>query len=182
MMNKVNKVNMRNDKVILVDSNDRAIGEMEKMQAHIAGVLHRAFSVFVFHPDGRLLLQRRADIKYHSPGLWTNTCCSHQQPGETTLQAAGRRLNEEMGMKCHIEDVYGFIYKAEVGDGLTEHEFDHILIGITDAKPQINPDEVSEYKYMYIPEIIADLKAMPERYTVWFRIIFENYLNYLNTK
>lgn len=128
------------DFVILVDNNDREIGLMEKMQAHREAVLHRAFSIFIFNSRGEILLQQRAYTKYHTPGLWTNTCCSHPRKGETVADAASRRLFEEMGMICPLEEKFSFIYKADVSQGLIEHEFDHVLIGHSDEKPVINRD------------------------------------------
>ena len=161
------------EQVILVDENDRQIGLMEKQAAHVTPHLHRAFSVFIFNSKGELLMQQRALSKYHSPGLWTNTCCSHPRDGETTLEAARRRLMEEMGMSCDIKEVYSFIYKAPVGQGLTEHEFDHVFIGQSDMSPNINFDEVASWKYMSICDLSKDIKAYPELYTEWFKITFE---------
>jgi isopentenyl-diphosphate delta-isomerase len=147
---------------------------MEKMQAHREGKLHRAFSVFIFDTAGRLLLQRRAEGKYHSPGLWTNTCCSHPRPGETTEKAASRRLQEEMGIRCELKQVFSFTYNAAVENGLTEHEYDHVFFGTCNDTPQINEEEVSEWKYESLEQIGFDLQKNPDRYTVWFRIIFAN--------
>ncbi|MBQ6101599.1 MAG: isopentenyl-diphosphate Delta-isomerase [Bacteroidales bacterium] len=161
------------EQVILVDENDRQIGLMEKQAAHVTPHLHRAFSVFIFNSKGELLMQQRALSKYHSPGLWTNTCCSHPRDGETTLEAARRRLMEEMGMSCDIKEVYSFIYKAPVGQGLTEHEFDHVFIGQSDMSPNINFDEVASWKYMSICDISKDIVLYPEHYTEWFKITFE---------
>jgi len=159
--------------VILVDENDRQIGLMEKQAAHIEPHLHRAFSIFIFNSKGELLMQQRALSKYHSPGLWTNTCCSHPRDGETLAEATSRRLLEEMGMTCDMHEVYTFIYKAPVGQGLTEHEFDHVWIGQSDAIPQINRDEVESWKYMSLSELSEDIKEHPEIYTEWFKITFE---------
>ena len=159
--------------VVLVDENDRQIGLMEKQAAHIGPHLHRAFSVFIFNSKGELLLQQRALTKYHSPGLWTNTCCSHPRDGETVTEAATRRLMEEMGMTCEMREVYTFIYKAPVGQGLTEHEFDHVLIGQSDAVPNINREEVESWKYMSLNELSEDIQSHPEHYTEWFKITFE---------
>ena len=159
--------------VILVDENDRQIGLMEKQAAHIEPHLHRAFSIFIFTSKGELLMQQRALSKYHSPGLWTNTCCSHPRDGETLAEATSRRLLEEMGMTCDMHEVYTFIYKAPVGQGLTEHEFDHVWIGQSDAIPQINRDEVESWKYMSLSELSEDIKEHPEIYTEWFKITFE---------
>ena len=159
--------------VILVDENDQPIGRMEKQAAHVTPHLHRAFSIFIFNSKGELLLQQRALSKYHSPGLWTNTCCSHPRDGETLAEATSRRLWEEMGMTCDMHEVYTFIYKAPVGQGLTEHEFDHVWIGQSDNIPQINRDEVESWKYMSLKDLSEDIKLHPELYTEWFKITFE---------
>ena len=163
--------NMEN--VILVDEKDNPIGLMEKQAAHVTPHLHRAFSIFIFNSKGELLLQQRALTKYHSPGLWTNTCCSHPRDGETTAEAAQRRLMEEMGMSCEMREVYTFIYKAPVGQGLTEHEFDHVFIGQSDDLPQINHEEVESWKYMSLNDLKEDLLLHPKLYTEWFKITFE---------
>lgn len=159
--------------VVLVNENDTQIGIMEKMAAHIVPRLHRAFSIFIFNSKGELLLQQRAFSKYHSPGLWTNTCCSHPRNGESLEQATARRLQEEMGMTCDMHEVFTFIYKAPVGLGLIEHEFDHVWFGQSDDIPVINPDEVASYRYMDLDAIAEDLKKHPESYTEWFKISFE---------
>ena len=161
------------EQVILVDEHDQPLGLMEKQAAHIGPHLHRAFSVFIFNSKGELVMQQRAMSKYHSPGLWTNTCCSHPRDGETTLQAASRRLMEEMGINCEMHEVYTFIYKAPVGQGLTEHELDHVFIGQSDNVPQINREEVESWKYMGIDALKTDLRLHPECYTEWFKITFE---------
>ena len=161
------------EQVILVDEQDRPIGLMEKQAAHIGPHLHRAFSVFIFNSKGELLLQQRALSKYHSPGLWTNTCCSHPRAGETLEEATSRRLMEEMGMVCPMHEVYTFIYNAPVGEGLIEHEFDHVWIGQSDDIPQINRDEVGSWKYMSLNDLKNDIEAHPEHYTEWFKITFE---------
>ena len=166
--------------VILVDENDQPIGQMEKQAAHVTPHLHRAFSVFVFNSKGELLLQQRAFSKYHSPGLWTNTCCSHPRAGETTLEAASRRLMEEMGMVCDLREVYTFIYKAPVGQGLTEHEFDHVLIGRSDAIPNLNAEEVASWKHMNLNDLKEDLLLHPEHYTEWFKITFDEMTHHAN--
>ena len=158
--------------VVLVDENDRPIGQMEKQAAHLEPHLHRAFSVFIFNSKGELLMQQRALSKYHSPGLWTNTCCSHPRDGETLEEATRRRMMEEMGMTCEMHEVYTFIYKAPVGQGLTEHEFDHVFIGQSDVIPQINHEEVESWKYMPIDALKNDILLHPELYTEWFKITF----------
>lgn len=158
------------ENVVLVDDQDNETGLMEKMQAHIEGKLHRAFSIFIFNSRNELMLQRRALSKYHGPGLWTNTCCSHPRSGETTELAAKRRLMEEMGFVCHLEEKFSFIYKADVGQGLTEHEFDHVFLGFYDDEPKINPHEVDSWKFMSIEDIKNDINKNPENYTIWFKI------------
>ncbi len=159
--------------VVLVDEKDTQIGIMEKMAAHIVPRLHRAFSIFIFNSKGEMLLQQRALTKYHSPGLWTNTCCSHPRNGETLAQATARRLKEEMGLSCDMHEVFTFIYKAPVGLGLIEHEFDHVWFGQCDTTPTINTDEVASFKYMNLDDIATDMKDHPEQYTEWFKISFE---------
>ncbi len=161
------------EQVILVDENDRQIGLMEKQAAHVNPHLHRAFSIFIFNSKGELLMQQRALSKYHSPGLWTNTCCSHPRDGETLTEATSRRLMEEMGMTCEMHEVYTFIYKAPVGQGLTEHEFDHVWIGRSDETPQINREEVESWKYVSLSDLKVDIQLHPELYTEWFKITFE---------
>lgn len=159
--------------VVLVNEQDQQLGIMEKMAAHIVPRLHRAFSVFLFNSKGELLLQQRALSKYHSPGLWTNTCCSHPRDGESVEKAAERRLQEEMGLNCEMHEVFTFIYKAPVGLGLVEHEYDHVFFGICDQSPVINTDEVASWKYMSLDDIAADMKTHPEIYTEWFKISFD---------
>jgi isopentenyl-diphosphate delta-isomerase len=166
--------------VILVNEQDQQIGIMEKMAAHIVPRLHRAFSIFIFNSKGELLLQQRALSKYHSPGLWTNTCCSHPHDGESLEQATSRRLMEEMGLHCEMHEVFTFIYKAPVGLGLIEHEFDHVWFGKSDDTPVINPDEVASYKYMNLNDIADDMKAHPECYTEWFKISFDEITKHVN--
>jgi isopentenyl-diphosphate delta-isomerase len=170
---------MEIENVVLVDSEDNATGLMEKMEAHRQAVLHRAFSVFLFNDKKEFLLQRRALTKYHSPGLWTNTCCSHPRSGETTLAAAYRRLSEEMGMTVELNEIFSFIYKADVGQGLTEHEFDHVFVGFSNIHPEINSDEVDSWKYMNMADLQQDMIQNPEEYTVWFRIAFERVVAFL---
>jgi isopentenyl-diphosphate delta-isomerase len=169
------------EQVILVDRNDNEIGLMAKMEAHEKGVLHRAFSVFVFNQKGEMMLQRRALSKYHSPGLWSNTCCSHPRKGETALEAAHRRTVEEMGFDCDMKEAFSFIYKADFDNGLTEHEFDHVIIGNYDKEPVINPEEVDSWKWIKLDELKKDMQTNPEKYTVWFRIAFKEVEKQLKT-
>ncbi len=163
------------EQVVLVDVNDNPLGLMPKMEAHEKGVLHRAFSVFILNDKGELMLQQRALHKYHSPGLWTNTCCSHQRKGETNVAAGKRRLQEEMGFVAELSEVTSFIYKAPFDNGLTEHELDHIMIGHFNANPDINLEEVANWKWMAVDAVRDDIKKHPENYTVWFISIFEQF-------
>ena len=163
---------MRTDieKVILVDSFDNEVGTMEKMEAHrFGGTLHRAFSVFIFNNEGDMLLQQRAHSKYHSGGLFTNTCCSHPRPHEAISDAATRRLQEEMGMRCSLQEIFSFEYKADLDHGLTEWELDHVLIGKSDMQPVINPLEVACFEYVNVDWLLKDLISRPNRYTAWFK-------------
>lgn len=166
---------MEEEIVILVNENDEQIGTMPKLEAHEKGLLHRAFSVFVFNDNNELMLQKRAAHKYHSPKLWTNTCCSHQRLGESNVAAGQRRLEEEMGFVVPLQDVFSFIYKAPFDNGLTEHEYDHILIGHYSGVPTINPDEVSDWKWMSPEKVKSDIEQHPEVYTEWFKIIFDKF-------
>lgn len=169
------------EKVVLINQNDEVLGLMEKQEAHIAGLLHRAFSVFIFNDKDELLIQRRAMEKYHSPGLWANTCCSHPRENETYKEAAHRRMMEEMGFDCELKFLFSFIYKSDVGGGLTEHELDNVFIGKYNNEPIIiNKEEVSEYKWIDIPNLIKDIENTPEKYTEWFKIIFKEYLHHLS--
>lgn len=170
---------MQVEYVILVNSNDQRLGAMEKMEAHEKGILHRAFSVFIFNMEGKMLLQRRADEKYHSPGLWTNTACSHPRTGEKTADAAHRRLQEEMGFDCDIEEAFSFTYKADVGDGLLEHEFDHVFVGTSNTTPVPNPEEVSDFKYVDVDWLANDVEENPDDYTVWFKIALKEVNSHL---
>ena len=158
------------EKVILVDKNDRQIGLMEKQEAHVKGLLHRAFSIFVFNSSNELLIQKRALQKYHSGGLWTNTCCSHPREKETILEAAHRRLHEEMGMTCKLELKFNFIYKAKLDNNLYEHEFDHVFFGVSNNDPKINNQEVDSYDYKPLEFLKKDIVAHPNKYTEWFKI------------
>mgnify|MGYP000471385473 FL=1 len=160
------------EQVILVDVDDCEIGVMEKMEAHKQAVLHRAFSVFLFNPQGKMLLQQRALTKYHSAGLWTNSCCSHPRPGETLENAVARRLMEEMGITTKVSKAFDFIYQAELPDNLNEYEFDHVFIGNYDDEVRPNHLEVANFVYQSIEEVAANLQSHPEKYTVWFKIAF----------
>ena len=170
------------EQVILVDEQDNPIGLMPKLEAHQKAVLHRAFSVFIFNDKGELMLQQRAKHKYHSPGLWTNTCCSHQREGESNVQAGKRRLQEEMGFTTELREVTSFIYKAPFDNGLTEHEFDHVLLGYYEDDPEINPDEVASWKWMPLEEVKNNIDNHPDIYTVWFVIIFTKFYNDLKSE
>lgn len=167
------------EEVILVDEHDNEIGLMEKMEAHEKALLHRAFSVFVFNKKGELLLQQRALHKYHSGGLWTNTCCSHPRKGEEVIQSAHRRLMEEMGFDCELELKHKFIYKAPFTNGLTEHELDYIFTGEYEVAPKPNPDEVASYRWIEVVQLQKEIEEHPENFTVWFRIILDQYLHTL---
>jgi len=160
-------------KVILVDSNDREIGTMEKMEAHRKALLHRAISVFICNSKGEWLLQRRSLNKYHSGGLWTNTCCSHPYPEETVLEAAERRLMQEMGIDCPLDEIFSFIYKESLDNELSEHELDHVFLGISNEIPEINNKEVLEYKYVFYKDLALDIVNNPDNYTVWFKKIHQ---------
>lgn len=161
------------ENVILVDEQDNEVGLMEKIEAHEKALLHRAFSVFIFNDKNELMLQQRAKHKYHSPLLWTNTCCSHQRKGESNIEAGKRRLQEEMGFSCDLEEVFSFIYKAPFDNGLTEHELDHVMIGYYNDEPKLNFDEVESYKWMSLEAVKGDMIKNPDSYTAWFKIIFE---------
>lgn len=160
------------EKVILVNERDEQVGELGKMEAHEQALLHRAFSVFIFNAKNEMLLQRRAAGKYHSPGLWTNACCSHPRPGEDTADAATRRLREELGFTTRLEKIFDFVYRSEFDNGLTEYEFDHVYAGTYDQEIHPNPVEVDGYAYRELSAIRADLAADPGKYTTWFQLAF----------
>jgi isopentenyl-diphosphate delta-isomerase len=166
---------MQEEKVVLVDDSNNQVGLMPKMEAHLKGVLHRAFSVIIFNNNGEVMLQKRASTKYHTPSLWSNTCCSHQRENEDNISAGKRRLNEEMGFITQLYDCESFIYKVSFSNGLIEHEFDHILVGIYNGLPNINLDEVDEWKWISIDELVNDMKDNSEKYTAWFKIIINKY-------
>ena len=161
--------NQLEEKVILVDRSDRQIGVAEKLQAHHEGLLHRAFSIFVLNSQGQLLLQKRAKHKYHSGGLWTNTCCSHPRPDEPTELAVHRRLQEEMGFNCELREIFSFIYKAKLDHGLTEHEFDRVFVGYSDREPILNPEEAEDWKWIDLTSLQDDIQKNPQSYTYWLR-------------
>ncbi|MEM0932343.1 MAG: isopentenyl-diphosphate Delta-isomerase [Bacteroidota bacterium] len=170
---------MKEENVILVNEDDQPIGLMPKMEAHEKALLHRAFSVFVLNDSGEIMLQQRAADKYHSPLLWTNTCCSHQRDGEGNIEAGKRRLREEMGFSVELKELFSFIYKAPFDNGLTEHELDHVLIGRYNGLPKINKEEVADWKWMHPTQIHSDILKNPDNYTAWFKIIFERFYDYL---
>ena len=163
---------MENDKVILVNEHDDMIGTMDKMEAHKQGLLHRAFSIFIFNSKGEMLLQQRAFSKYHSGGLWSNACCSHPMPGEKTIDAAQRRLKEELGLETPVEKIFDFIYKTELENGLTENEFDHVYAGEYEGKLDADPKEVNDFCYKEIAEIKNMLQTRPQKFTAWFHLAF----------
>ncbi len=166
--------------VILVDEQDRPTGTMEKMEVHQKAILHRAFSVFIFNDKGEILLQKRARKKYHSGGLWTNTCCSHPQPGEDTMESANKRLRKEMGFSTALKKAFTFIYKAPFDNGLTEYEYDHVFIGNFTGSINPDPDEVEDYCYQSLDELKQSLQNHPHHYTQWFKIALPKLEAYLN--
>jgi len=170
---------MTEEQVILVNENDEPIGLMPKLEAHEKAILHRAFSVFILNDKNEIMLQQRAHHKYHSPLLWTNTCCSHQRDGETNIQAGNRRLFEEMGFRAELKELFHFIYKAPFDNGLTEHELDHVMIGYCNENPIVNPEEVEDWKWMKIEAVKEDMISHPSLYTVWFKIIFDEFYHFL---
>lgn len=170
---------MTEEKVILVNEQDEKVGLIGKMEAHEKALLHRAFSVFTFNDKGELLLQQRAAAKYHSPLLWTNTCCSHQRDGETSIEAGKRRLKEEMGFVCELKEVFSFVYKVSFDNGLTEHELDHVLIGDYNNDPIVNKEEVESFKWMSVEDVKFDIEKNSNIYTAWFTIIFDKYYNFI---
>lgn len=173
---------MKEEFVVLVNENDEQIGLMPKLEAHQKALLHRAFSVFVLNDNNEIMLQQRAADKYHSPLLWTNTCCSHQRENETNLEAGKRRLKEEMGFETELNELFSFIYKAPFDNGLTEHEFDHVMIGYSNNEPLINKEEVESWKWMSIDAIKNDMEVTPNIYTEWFKIIFDKFYHHIEAQ
>jgi len=167
------------EQVILVNEQDEPIGLMNKLEAHEKAVLHRAFSVFILNDKKEIMLQQRATHKYHSPLLWTNTCCSHQRSGETNIEAGTRRLQEEMGFTADLTELFHFIYKAPFDNGLTEHELDHVMIGYYHDEPNVNSEEVENWKWMTVEAVRQDMLENPGIYTIWFKIIFDEFYHYL---
>jgi isopentenyl-diphosphate delta-isomerase len=170
------------EEVILVDSEDRQVGTEEKMKAHQDASLHRAFSVFIVNSRGEMMIQKRSPGKYHCPGLWTNTCCSHPRPGEETRDGAVRRLKEEMGFECDLKEIFSFTYKAGFENSLTEHEFDHVFLGECDKEPNPDPEEVEEWKWIEISELQRDMKENPAKYTPWFKESIDRVVSYLKDR
>jgi len=173
--------NMVEEKIVLVDEQDRAVGVEEKIRVHQLGALHRAFSVFVVNAEGQLMMQRRALTKYHSRGLWSNTCCGHPRPDEPLEQAARRRLKEEMGFDSHLTELFAFVYRAELEDGLVENEYDHVLLGCFEGIPEPDPAEIVEWKWVNLATLSVDIEEHPESYTYWFRISFDRFLRAVAT-
>jgi isopentenyl-diphosphate delta-isomerase len=171
------------ENLILVDTADNVMGYADKMKIHQEGLLHRAFSVFLFNATGEMLLQQRALHKYHSPGLWTNACCSHPHQNETVEEAIYRRLNEELGLsKCEVEFLYKFIYRAEFDNGLTEHEYDHVYVGMIKEEPTLNPEEVKQCRFITINELDQEIQTHPERFTYWFKVSYPEVKKYWKNK
>lgn len=168
------------EQVILVDREDLPLGMIGKMDAHKLGLLHRAFSIFIFNSRGELLLQQRALDKYHSGGQWTNTCCSHPRPFEDTEAAAHRRLQEEMGMQCNLEYAFNFIYNAELDNDLSEYEYDHVYFGTSDVLPVLNIAEVAAYRYIKLADLKKEIEINPDLYTAWLKVCFEKVNEFKN--
>lgn len=164
-----------NDQVILVDEKDQPIGDMGKLEVHQKGLLHRAFSTFIFNDNEQLLLQRRAKEKYHSGNLWTNTCCSHPRPGDCTLEAAKRRLKEEMGIETDLEKKFDFIYQAQLDNNLIEYEWDHVYVGHYNQQPFLNTEEASDYRWVSIHELKDEIKLFPGKFTEWLKIAIHSF-------
>jgi isopentenyl-diphosphate Delta-isomerase len=171
----------KEEKVILVNEQDEEIGTMDKMEAHRKGALHRAFSIFILNENNNLIIQQRADNKYHSPGLWSNTCCSHPLPDEDILSAAHRRLQEELGFDCPLQPLFTFRYQSEVGNGMTENEYDHIFIGSYDGEFDLNENEVQNLSYMSFDEVDQKLKDKPESFTRWLHLVWPQFKSEIKT-
>jgi len=169
------------ERVILVNENDEWIGTMEKIQAHKTGALHRAFSVFIVNDNRELLLQQRASSKYHSANLWSNTCCSHPAPGESTLTGAHRRLFEEMGFDCELQKLFPLRYKSDVGNQLVENEYDHIYFGSHNGEVRPNPEEARDYAYVSVDRIFQMLEESPQVFTPWFKLALPKFVEHLNS-
>ncbi|MEM7819591.1 MAG: isopentenyl-diphosphate Delta-isomerase [Candidatus Aenigmatarchaeota archaeon] len=165
--------------VILVDKNDKEIGTMEKIEAHKKAKLHRAFSIFIFNSKNEMLIQKRAKTKYHCGGLWSNTCCSHPRPGETIENATHRKLKQEMGFDCELKEIFSFIYKAKFDNGLTEYEFDHVFIGKYESEIIPNKNEIDDWKFISIKELLKDVKNHPKKYTPWFKKVLKKVITYI---
>ncbi|MGI0116624.1 isopentenyl-diphosphate Delta-isomerase [Zooshikella sp. RANM57] len=171
------KLKQDNTKVILVDEKDNEVGTIDKLEAHVLGLLHRCFSIFIVNSKGDILIQKRSASKYHSPGIWSNTCCSHPLPGESTLHAAHRRLYEEMGVDTSLKEVLTLIYKFELRCGLIEHEFNHVLLGVTDRMPRVNPSEVDDWKWCDPRKLLNDAIENSEKYSEWMTLILNRLIN-----
>jgi isopentenyl-diphosphate delta-isomerase len=163
------------ERVVLVDKDDNEIGTEEKLKAHLERKLHRAISILIFNVKGEMLLQQRSSVKYHCPLIWSNACCTHPRQSELVIDAAHRRLREEMGFDCDLEEVESFIYEADLGDGLFEYEYDHLIIGSYDGDLNINSDEVESFKWVLLDDLIQEVENYPDKFTEWFKIILKNY-------
>lgn len=170
------------DRIILVDKKDKQIGTEFKLKAHQEGKLHRAFSIFVFNDKGELMLQKRALTKYHSGGLWTNTCCSHPRAGEALEDSTHRRLKEEMGFDCDLKEVFSFVYKVKLNNELTEHEFLHVFVGRFNQNPIINKKEAEDFTWVTAEFLDSDVKQHPDRYTYWFKKCYKKVFNHILVK
>jgi isopentenyl-diphosphate delta-isomerase len=167
------------DYVVLVDSQDNELGKMEKLEAHEKGLLHRAFSIFLFNSKGEMLIQQRALSKYHSPGLWTNACCSHPAPNESIIQAGNRRLKEELGLSTELVDAFNFEYRETFENNLTEHELDHVLVGYSEQNPILNKQEAKDYRWITWANLLEEINLNPEDFTIWFKIILTKHIEKL---
>ena len=167
------------DYVVLVDSQDNELGKMEKLEAHEKGLLHRAFSIFLFNSKGEMLIQQRSLSKYHSPGLWTNACCSHPAPNESIIQAGNRRLKEELGLSTELVDAFNFEYRETFENNLTEHELDHVLVGYSEENPILNQEEAKDYRWITWTNLLEEIDLNPENFTIWFKIILTKHIEKL---